>query len=129
MGFVAALDKACRDFVNRNAATGTSTTKSPELLAKHADALLRKNNKLAEEGELEEALNQTVFFRDFKLIISCLTTLKDDFVQIHRRQGCLPDLLHYEIVKAPHSRSISLRRSRGEHDLKAQRRLWFRIYQ
>ena len=60
MGFVAALDKACRDFVNRNAATGTSTTKSPELLAKHADALLRKNNKLAEEGDLEDALNQVV---------------------------------------------------------------------
>ena len=60
MGFVAALDKACRDFVNKNAATGNSTTKSPELLAKHADALLRKNNKLAEEGDLEDALNQVV---------------------------------------------------------------------
>lgn len=60
MGFVAALDKACRDFVNRNAATGSSTTKSPELLAKHADALLRKNNKLAEESDLEDALNQVV---------------------------------------------------------------------
>lgn len=66
MGFVAALDKACRDFVNRNAATGTSTTKSPELLAKHADALLRKSNKVAEEGDLEEALNQTMIL--FKYI-------------------------------------------------------------
>lgn len=52
--------QACREFVNRNAATGTSSTKSPELLAKHADALLRKNNKLSEEGDLEEALNQVV---------------------------------------------------------------------
>lgn len=59
-GFVASLDKACRDFVNRNAATGTSSTKSPELLAKHADALLRKNNKVAEEQDLEGALNQVV---------------------------------------------------------------------
>ena len=59
-GFVASLDKACREFVNKNAATGISTTKSPELLAKHADALLRKNNKLAEEGDLEGALNQVV---------------------------------------------------------------------
>ncbi|KAF8582805.1 Cullin-domain-containing protein [Ramaria rubella] len=59
-GFVASLDKACREFVNRNAATGTSTTKSPELLAKHADALLRKSNKLSEEGDLEEALNQVM---------------------------------------------------------------------
>lgn len=59
-GFVASLDKACRDFVNRNAATGTSTTKSPELLAKHADALLRKSNKMAEEEDLEGALNKVM---------------------------------------------------------------------
>ncbi|KAI0042482.1 Cullin-domain-containing protein [Auriscalpium vulgare] len=59
-GFVASLDKACREFVNRNDATGTSSTKSPELLAKHADALLRKNNKMAEEGDLEGALNRVM---------------------------------------------------------------------
>jgi cullin 1 len=59
-GFVASLDKACREFVNRNAATGSSTTKSPELLAKHADMLLRKNNKMAEEEDLEGALNRVV---------------------------------------------------------------------
>jgi cullin 1 len=59
-GFVASLDKACREFVNRNAATGTSNSKSPELLAKHADLLLRKNNKMAEEGDLEGALNRVV---------------------------------------------------------------------
>lgn len=46
--------------MNKNAATGSSSTKSPELLAKHADALLRKNNKLAEESDLEEALNEVV---------------------------------------------------------------------
>ncbi|KAL5501399.1 CDC53_2 [Sanghuangporus vaninii] len=57
-GFVASLDKACREFVNRNAATGSSSSKSPELLAKQADALLRKNNKMSEEGSLESALNQ-----------------------------------------------------------------------
>ncbi|KZT64949.1 Cullin-domain-containing protein [Daedalea quercina L-15889] len=59
-GFVASLDKACREFVNKNDATGTSTTKSPELLAKHADALLRKNNKMAEEEDLEGALNKVM---------------------------------------------------------------------
>lgn len=59
-GFVASLDKACREFVNKNAATGTSNSKSPELLAKHADLLLRKNNKLAEEDDLEGALNRVV---------------------------------------------------------------------
>ncbi|KAH9161142.1 Cullin-domain-containing protein [Lactarius sanguifluus] len=59
-GFVASLDRACREFVNRNAATGTSSSRSPELLAKHADALLRKNNKVAEEGDLEGALNRVM---------------------------------------------------------------------
>ncbi|KAF7795181.1 hypothetical protein EIP86_006330 [Pleurotus ostreatoroseus] len=59
-GFVASLDKACRDFVNRNSATGSSTTKSPELLAKHADMLLRKTNKMAEEDDLEGALNKVM---------------------------------------------------------------------
>ncbi|KAF8917037.1 Cullin-domain-containing protein [Mucidula mucida] len=59
-GFVASLDKACREFVNRNAATGPSNSKSAELLAKHADLLLRKNNKLAEEQDLETALNRVM---------------------------------------------------------------------
>ncbi|PPR04637.1 hypothetical protein CVT24_011855 [Panaeolus cyanescens] len=59
-GFAASLDKACREFVNRNAATGTSSTKSPELIAKHADMLLRKNNKMAEEDDLEGALNRVM---------------------------------------------------------------------
>ena len=59
-GFSASLDKACRQFVNNNAATGSSSTKSPELIAKHADMILRKNNKMAEEDDLEDALNRVV---------------------------------------------------------------------
>ncbi|KAJ3753066.1 ubiquitin-protein ligase [Lentinula raphanica] len=59
-GFAASLDKACRDFVNRNDATKGSSTKSPELIAKHADMLLRKNNKMAEEEDLEGALNRVM---------------------------------------------------------------------
>ena len=59
-GFVASLDKACRDFVNKNKATGNQPTRSPELLAKHADALLRKSNKMAEDQDLEGALNRVV---------------------------------------------------------------------
>ncbi|KAG1727402.1 Cullin [Suillus lakei] len=58
-GFVASFDKACREFVNRNAITGSSTTKSPELLAEHADALLRKNNKMTER-DLKAALSHTM---------------------------------------------------------------------
>jgi cullin 1 len=83
-GFVASLDKACREFVNRNAATGTSTTKSPELLAKHVDMLLRKNNKMAEEGDLEGALHRVVrLSRGSCLCIDVLTPCLDDPVQVY----------------------------------------------
>jgi cullin 1 len=59
-GFIASLDKACREFVNCNAATGSSTAKSPALLlAKRVDMLLRRNNKMAQE-DLERALNRVV---------------------------------------------------------------------
>lgn len=64
-GFVASLDKACREFVNRNAAC-PSASKSPELLAKYADGLLKKSNKAGEEADLEQALTDTM--RVFKYI-------------------------------------------------------------
>ena len=59
-GFVTMLDKACREFVNRNAATGTSSAQSSGLIAKYADMLLRKNNKVAEENDLESKLGRVV---------------------------------------------------------------------
>ncbi|CAF0844139.1 unnamed protein product [Adineta steineri] len=59
-GFTAALDKACGKFINNNVVTQTagSTTKSPELLARYCDALLRKGSKAVEETDLEEKFNQ-----------------------------------------------------------------------
>ncbi|KAJ5883016.1 Cullin-1 [Penicillium subrubescens] len=61
--FVRSLDNACREFVNRNRICKTATTKSPELLARYTDSLLKKGSKAAEESELEEMLVQimTVF--------------------------------------------------------------------
>jgi cullin 1 len=59
-GFVASLDKACREFVNRNKVCKTSTSKSPELLARFCDSLLKKSAKNPEENELEDVLNGTV---------------------------------------------------------------------
>ncbi|KAJ5744733.1 cullin-1 [Penicillium manginii] len=61
--FVRSLDNACREFVNRNRICKTTTTRSPELLAKYTDGLLKKGSKAAEESELEEMLTQimTVF--------------------------------------------------------------------
>uniref|UniRef100_A0A8C0B5I6 Cullin-1 n=1 Tax=Buteo japonicus TaxID=224669 RepID=A0A8C0B5I6_9AVES len=44
-GFVAALDKACGRFINNNAVTkmAQSSSKSPELLARYCDSLLKKS--------------------------------------------------------------------------------------
>ncbi|CAF1175239.1 unnamed protein product [Didymodactylos carnosus] len=59
-GFTAALDKACGKFINNNAVTVNAggTQKSPELLARYCDSLLRKGTKTADETDLEEILNQ-----------------------------------------------------------------------
>lgn len=55
--------QACREFINRNKATGTTSTKSPELVAKYADSLLKKSNKAGEEADLEVALKNVVSLR------------------------------------------------------------------
>uniref|UniRef100_UPI00359000F2 cullin-1-like n=1 Tax=Myxine glutinosa TaxID=7769 RepID=UPI00359000F2 len=61
-GFVAALDKACARFINTNAVTRMANTssKSPELLARYCDSLLKKSSKNPEEADLEDALNQVI---------------------------------------------------------------------
>ncbi|KAI8908568.1 Cullin, partial [Gorgonomyces haynaldii] len=62
-GFVASLDRACREFVNRNSICKGNSSKSPELLAKYADSILKKSSKVSEDGEIEELLNavMTIF--------------------------------------------------------------------
>ena len=61
--FVRSLDSACKEFVNRNAVCKSNTTRSPELLAKYSDNLLKRSAKNAEEADLENMLTQimTVF--------------------------------------------------------------------
>ncbi|KAL8920208.1 MAG: hypothetical protein Q9208_006373 [Pyrenodesmia sp. 3 TL-2023] len=61
--FVRSLDNACKEFVNRNKICKTGSTRSPELLAKYTDGLLKKSAKSAEEADLEASLTQvmTVF--------------------------------------------------------------------
>ena len=63
-GFVASLDKACGKFINNNSVTrkANASSKSPELLAKYCDHLLKKSSKNPEEAELEDTLNQVVSF-------------------------------------------------------------------
>lgn len=66
-GFVMALDKACRRFINENAvcAAANSASKSPELLARFVDMLLKKSGKIqiATENEVDGLLSDvmTVF--------------------------------------------------------------------
>ena len=62
IGFVAALDKACGKFINLNSVTkhANASSKSPELLAKYCDHLLKKSARNPEEVELEDTLNQVV---------------------------------------------------------------------
>lgn len=61
--FTRSLDNACREFVNRNEVCKSGSNKSPELLAKYTDVLLRKSSTSIEEAELEQTLSQlmTVF--------------------------------------------------------------------
>ncbi|ALC42737.1 CG11261 [Drosophila busckii] len=60
-GFVAALDKACGKFINSNVVTKPNNAgKSPELLAKYCDLLLKKSSKNPEDKELEDNLNQVM---------------------------------------------------------------------
>ena len=61
--FVKSLDNACKEFINRNKVCKDSTTKSPELLAKYSDNLLKRGAKNIEETDLENMLSQlmTVF--------------------------------------------------------------------
>ncbi|XP_043217882.1 cullin-1-like [Amphibalanus amphitrite] len=60
-GFIAALDKACGKFINNNPITkDAKSSKSPELLARYCDLLLRKSSKNPEENELEDILNQVM---------------------------------------------------------------------
>lgn len=63
--FVQAMAK----FVNSNAVTKLAKTsrKSPELLAKYCDNILRKSSKNPEEGELDDSLSDCVSSNNFPL--------------------------------------------------------------
>ena len=63
-GFVAALDKACRRFINDtslNKKAGISgPSRTPELLAQYTDKLLKKSAKNPEEAEMDQTLNNVM---------------------------------------------------------------------
>ncbi|XP_077553822.1 cullin-2-like isoform X1 [Haemaphysalis longicornis] len=57
--FVGALDKACATIIN-NRGTAKQPCRSPELLAKYCDALLKKSAKGISESEVEDKLTQSI---------------------------------------------------------------------
>jgi len=65
-GFLASLDKACEQFINNNSVTDEAgRQKSPELVARYCNLLLRKAEKNLEEAELQEKLKKVVRRRTF----------------------------------------------------------------
>ncbi len=58
--FVRSLDNACREFVNRNEVCKSGSSKSPELLARYTDTLLKRGTKSVDEADLEKMLTQIV---------------------------------------------------------------------
>eukprot|EP00730_Choanoeca_flexa_P018001 TRINITY_DN8725_c0_g2_i1.p1 TRINITY_DN8725_c0_g2~~TRINITY_DN8725_c0_g2_i1.p1 ORF type:complete len:746 (+),score=220.03 TRINITY_DN8725_c0_g2_i1:89-2326(+) len=64
--FQETLDKACRAFINKNKVTKASkTSRSPELLAKFCDSLLKKSSKNPPEDQLEQILNQVLIIFNY----------------------------------------------------------------
>lgn len=61
--FVRSLDNACREYVNRNKVCQKNSSRSPELLAKHADNVLKRSTKATEDDDMEKMLDQcmTIF--------------------------------------------------------------------
>lgn len=62
-----ALEKACIDFINKNAVTGKAqkSTFTAEALAVYCHLLLKKSNKNLEEDEVEPALDQIMSIFQF----------------------------------------------------------------
>ncbi|KAK7752664.1 ubiquitin ligase (cullin) of SCF [Diatrype stigma] len=78
LGFLQALNNACRDFINAGSSGHGIDSKAPELLARYVDELLRKN---IEERELDSSLkavtstlvymeNKDVFERHYSRLLA-----------------------------------------------------------
>ncbi len=108
-GFFGSLCKACIVFVNRNTVTGPTGSKSPEVLVKCADRLLRKDKSL-EKVDVEGDLDRLVHFH-FSLLLRerALMCIVDGYLQLPRGQGRLPALLRCEVVKTSCIRRVGFR--------------------
>ena len=130
-GFVAALDKACGKFINANAVTkaANSSSKSPELLARYCDLLLKKSSKNPEEVIFRRLSRLRIlslypickrFFSRWPGWTGGYVESSDDRVQIHRRQRRVPKVLLENARQTPRSIFVRLRRRWSFYDLKTQ---------
>ncbi|XP_017775515.1 PREDICTED: cullin-2 [Nicrophorus vespilloides] len=58
--FMGALDKACSSVINHRPNKGKTPCRSPELLAKYCDTLLKKSSKGISEAEVDEKLRKSI---------------------------------------------------------------------
>lgn len=58
-GFALSLNNACKEFFNHNEVCKTDSTRSPQLLAKYTDAVL-KNGESSEEADLDASLDHVM---------------------------------------------------------------------
>ncbi|CAH0549205.1 unnamed protein product [Brassicogethes aeneus] len=58
--FMGALDKACNSVINHRPNNGKTACRSPELLAKYCDTLLKKSSKGISETEVDEKLAESI---------------------------------------------------------------------
>ena len=131
-GFVASLDKACKSYFNNNVVTkqANSSAKSPELLARFCDQLLKVGEKVAEN--VEETLEEIVT----KFLQSSFCTLKkknfflgtDDCFQVLGRQRRFSQVLLKDAGQEIDHRNFCLGRPRVEHDSKDEGCLRVRIH-
>ena len=82
--------QACGRFINNNLVTqqAKASSKSPELLARYCDTLLKKSSKNPEEAELEDTLNLVVSFTLLLLCYSLTPSVWNYMAYTQNAIGC-----------------------------------------
>lgn len=144
-GTLCFVHQACGRFINNNSVTkaASSSSKSPELLARYCDLLLKKRFvkkplllkgcivlSTSKEQNLigcnEAFLTQGTLFTcpQFKEPgggrVGRHVEPGDGRVQVHRGQGRLPEVLQQDARQAARAAYVCVGRRRGQHDLQTQ---------
>ena len=86
-GFKKALEKACIAFANKNALTEKAgTQKSPELIARYCDMIMKKSPKNPQDAEMDELVVQIV--SNANLQFACLRFYRSPCSSTSRTRTC-----------------------------------------